>query len=342
MEQINTLGDFLQASGSQYQVFDLGRRIVPIDHVAFQQIEALSSPYPYPLQGHAFLGIVFWKSADSHFVWFLKLPLDERGLIQPAARTQFMQQVLEGLGQDPTQPLSQEQQQELASNILVFTPSQNKLATFNAKVKQTLGQSASAQYELAYQYLSGQMPSEHWQQLGLQGIADFVARLDELDHAEVLLRALAKLPEPVLQPVLSCLENQKLNDDLAGAIAAHVMDSLNNDVAPERLHSWLRGLAGHPGKAQMVCEALLAHPKLDVNSLAIIAARHWPQFERPEFALQYLEAAALQEFEVFAQLFADLVAIPSVRVNLLAQLRNPERSEALGSAIGQLFKGTIG
>jgi hypothetical protein len=52
----------------------------------------------------------------------------------------------------------------------------------------------------------------------------------------------------------------------------------------------------------------------------------------------YLEALALQPQAFFNQVFADIVAIPSLRNQLLGELRNPNRSVQLSQAIGGLFK----
>ncbi|WP_095498999.1 DUF3549 family protein [Paraferrimonas haliotis] len=339
MQAINTLSDFLETAATQFQVFDMGRRIQAIDYLAFQQIEALNSPYPYPIQGHAMMALVFWKPNEPHFVWFLKLPLDEQGLLQPAARTQFMQQVMEGLGEDPTKALSKEQQQKLANNPLIFTPSQQKLAVFNAKVKVSLGQGASPQYEMVVQYLSEQMPQDNWQQLGMQGLADFCARLEQHGNKQLLLNALPKLPDAVLDPLLGCLEHQQLDSQLATALQAIAPSDLDEASAQHKLHGVLRALAGNADCASALATQVLISPNVDINSLIIIAARHWPLMHNDDFRRAYLEAIANQSQSIFSQLFADLVAIPSIRALMLAELRNPNRSEQLSNAIGNLFKG---
>lgn len=116
MTEITTLSQFLTTAKTQFQVYDLGRRVQHIDMLAFHQIESLATPYPYPIQGHAQFAIVFWDASQQHFIWFLKLALDEQGLLSPAPRSQFIEMVLSALGQDPTQPLSNEQQEHLANN----------------------------------------------------------------------------------------------------------------------------------------------------------------------------------------------------------------------------------
>ena len=72
--------------------------------------------------------------------------------------------------------------------------------------------------------------------------------------------------------------------------------------------------------------------------------RHrWPPLARsetPRTARPVLEQLALQPTQFFNQVFAELVTLPALRNDMLAKLRDPERSEALGLAIGRLFAAT--
>ena len=102
MTEITTLSQFLSTANTQFQVYDMGRRVQSIDMMAFHQFENLASPYPYPIQGHAQFAIVFWDASQQHYIWFLKLALDERGLLSPAPRTQFIKMIIAALGRDPT------------------------------------------------------------------------------------------------------------------------------------------------------------------------------------------------------------------------------------------------
>ncbi len=66
MDSITTLSELLSAANTQYQVYDLGRRVQHIDPMAFHQIEGLQSPYPFPIQGHAQFALVFWMAVISN------------------------------------------------------------------------------------------------------------------------------------------------------------------------------------------------------------------------------------------------------------------------------------
>ena len=81
-DTISSISALLNLSDSQYCIYDIGRRVDKISIEQFEKIEAAQLPYPFPIQGHAMLAIAFWqKQSTSPYLWFVKLPLDERGLL---------------------------------------------------------------------------------------------------------------------------------------------------------------------------------------------------------------------------------------------------------------------
>ncbi|MBB1270667.1 DUF3549 family protein [Shewanella sp. SR44-3] len=343
MTEITTLSQFLTTAKTQFQVYDLGRRVQHIDAIAFHQIESLLAPYPFPIQGHAQIGLVFWQHADQPYIWFLKLPLDEQGLLSPAPRSQFIQMILDALGKDLTQELTEAQQEQFANHPFSFKPNQHKLALFNALVRQQLGQQASSQYELAAQYLSGQslvgastaveQGCNNWEQLGLQGIADVCVRVKNLDHLNSLIACFDFAPLPVQAAICQCLEHLPLEPSLAARVYQQFEQALDEHKA-----SYLAALASNPSLSIKAIKHLSQGNLLDANHLITIAARNWLALQDPDCRTIFLEALALQEQGFFNQVFADIVAIPSLRQALLLELRNPERSDTLSIAIGGLFK----
>ncbi|ABI39723.1 conserved hypothetical protein [Shewanella sp. MR-4] len=335
MTEITTLSQFLTTAKTQFQVYELGRRVQHIDMLAFHQIESLVTPYPYPIQGHAQFAIVFWNESQQHFIWFLKLPLDEQGLLSPAPRSQFIEMVLTALGQDPTQPLTDEQQDRLANNPFSFKPSQEKLAVFNALVRKQLGLSASIQYEFAVQYLSGQIAPSEWQHIGLQGLSDVCVRLGELDHEQQLLVSFDNSAIEVQIALCQCLEHLHLTEALANKLYDKFVTA-----PPEYQAYYLRALASHTELSQRALAHLQQSERLEANELISIAGRNWTVLKQELSRSIYLEALARQPQAFFNQIFADIVAIPSLRNHLLGELRNPNRSVQLSQAIGGLFKAT--
>lgn len=335
MTQITTLSQFLTTANTQFQVYDMGRRVQHIDMMAFNEIENLNSPYPSPLQGHAQFAIVFWDASQQHYIWFLKLPLDERGLLSPAPRTQFIKMIVEALGRDPAQTLSEEQQQKLANHPFAFKPSAEKLAIFNALVRKQLGDKASPQYEFAYQYISGQVKAENWQEIGLQGIADICVRSNELDHLKHLQACFEYASTEVQIAICQCLEHLTIDKKLAEIILAKL-------IAADKTIKlyYLRALASHSSLTQEAILHLAEAQLLNADALITIAARNWTVLKHDATRTIYLEALASQEQHFFNQIFADIVVIPVLRTQMLAELRNPNRSPQLSAAIGGLFKVT--
>ncbi|MFT5704104.1 MAG: hypothetical protein ACI8SK_000035 [Shewanella sp.] len=335
MTEITTLTQFLSTANTQFQVYDMGRRVQHIDMQEFQQIEELISPYPAPILGHAQFAIVFWDASQQHYIWFLKLPLDERGLLSPAPRTQFIRMIIEALGQDPTQVLSEEQQQKMANHPFSFKPTSEKLALFNALVKKQLDQKVSPQYEFAYQYLSKKVDPENWQEIGLQGVADICARADEIDHLTILINSFDFASSEVQVAVCQCLEHLVIDEKLADTILKKLL-TVDNELKPY----YLRALASDEARSAEGISHLAGQGLLDANALITIAARNWIALKDVHTRKMFLETLATQEQHFFNQIFADIVAIPVLRVQLLSDLRNPDRSEVLTTAIGGLFKVT--
>ncbi|MPY21201.1 DUF3549 family protein [Shewanella sp. YLB-07] len=333
MTEITTLSQFLSTANTQFQVYDMGRRVQSIDMMAFHQFENLASPYPYPIQGHAQFAIVFWDASQQHYIWFLKLPLDERGLLSPAPRTQFIKMIIEALGRDPTKDLTEAEQQKLANHPFAFKPSAEKLALFNALVRKQLNGKASSQYEYAYQYLSGQISADKWQQVGLQGIADISVRANELDHLQQLVNSFDYCSIEVQIALCQCFEHLTLEKSLAN----RVFEQLLSTDKQNKLY-FLRALASNEELTQQAISHIQEQGILDAEALITIAGRNWTVLKLEQTRTIFLEALASQEQHFFNQIFADIVAIPALRSLILAELRNPKRSPQLASAIGGLFK----
>ena len=80
-------------------------------------------------------------------------------------------------------------------------------------------------------------------------------------------------------------------------------------------------------------------PAGDIHILAAIAARDWEVLKDEGLAQRFVEALAQNSLgpDAFAQVMGDLLTIPGMRPPLLAQLRNPERSASLNTAVGHMF-----
>lgn len=339
-ENIATLGQLLDGAGTQWRVFDIGRHITKLDKKQFLAIEQAHIPYPYPLAGHAMLAIQFWdsKASKEPYVWFLKFPLDEQSKLLNASRDHFADMVIQALG---THITDEQADGKLNNNPYVFTPNANKLAAFNAQVKVLLKQPASQYYEHAQLYFSGKIGFDNWQTVALQGIADFAYRLNSADNLKHLQAAWSQLPVEVIQPLSAMLEHIEIPPALSELLLSYGQTALNNKDTLAATAS-LRAISSAQAKglsAQLVDCALNSPLKQDSDILLTIAGRCFKQLEEPERLHIFMDNCAQHQTipELFPSIFADLVAIPTIRPHLLGLLRKQNRSETLARAIGRLF-----
>ncbi|MDN3651580.1 DUF3549 family protein [Thalassotalea ponticola] len=349
-DTIDTISELLKLSNAQYRVYDIGRKVTKISKQEFNNIEQAMQPYPYPISGHAMFALVFWQqSPTAPYIWFVKLPLDERGLLNQAARNHYLAIIIEALGGDLSQDPSEKQEELLKANPYNFTPSQYKLASLNALVKRDLKQPSSQYYEQCQWYLSGDQGWDAWQSVAVQGLCDFAARIDDGNNSQTLSTALAHLPPQVLSPLCSALENQRLPFALLQRIVSLAEQQLTaiaaaKDGEPgayQRLGDLLRAVsqhADHPHVVALADQVLMSNCVKDLNTLLLFTAKAWPLLADEQRLLTYLEAVCAHHTQaVFNAVFQDLVAIPLTRIHVLQCLRSPQRSDELINAIGALL-----
>ncbi|KZW99689.1 hypothetical protein JL49_15755 [Pseudoalteromonas luteoviolacea] len=337
--QISTLGELLTSAGTQWRVYDIGRRITKIDKKQFAQIENTQVPYPYPLGNHALIAIQFWdiQATLDPYVWFLKFPLDEQSKLIIASRDHFASMVLDALG---TQLTGEAAQGKLDNNPYVYTPNANKLAAFNALMKCELKRSASQYYETVEQYFTY---TEHqdWQSLALQGLADFAMRLEHGENQANLISRWSSLPEQVQSPLAAMLEHVAISTELTEHLQAQLYKHITQQQLSGSVHCF-RAISGSHGLgliAQSVDHLLSSELAEQADVLLTIAGRGWETLTEPERLYTFMDKAAhnTQIDGLFESIFTDLVAIPILRPHVLGLLRAQNRSDTLSRAIGRLF-----
>ncbi|MBD3670124.1 MAG: DUF3549 family protein [Gammaproteobacteria bacterium] len=345
MSTITSLLDFFEQSNIRCRIFDMGRRVVPLGKQAFGQFEQGKATYPYPLQNQAWLGLLCWPGDDTarHFIWFLRLPLDETGHVSYAARDDLLSRLAQmaesGLSGDD----SEEVQQPLEENPYGFKPTEDRMAVFHAKALKALGLPPSKFYEHARDYFDGKTGFDQWAFVGMQGIADLAARVDEEDNAQCLAKAVPGLPEAPFEALAKCLENEPIPTVLSEAIAAHMNNELNKDAPnPTLLSLGLRALALAPAQGlrrELMQNILKSSLASDINILVAISGRSWEDLLDKDLRKLYLEALAnnAEGQAVFNRVLVDLFFIDGMREPIMTSLRDPERSDTLASAIGKFF-----
>ncbi|AAZ25512.1 DUF3549 family protein [Colwellia psychrerythraea] len=341
---IATLSELLKLSGSQYRLYDIGRLVSELPKEQFEKVELNQLPYPTPTQGCACIAIAFWQKQSSQpYLWLLKLPLDERGLLNQGARNHFIAIIVEALGADLTQETSKKQEELLSSNPYLFTPAQYKLASLNSKIKVDLKQQPSAYFSPFREYLSHGSDWGNWQGVGVQGITDFIARIKHDNHSELLLNALPHLPDEVLSPVCSALENEQYPVVLIDALVSALENALiipDNSVKTMQL---LRSLAANSDHTHVrkVVGQLLSNQEVSSELLITLSGRCWQALADEKMLMCYFEhLLSNNNLPLFSSIFKDLVTIPLIRPVAFQCIRSEDRSPALAQAIGQLLSQT--
>ena len=147
MQPMDTLSDLLQHLQGHYRIYDMGCRLSKLSTADFKAFEEGQKPYSSPWLRHAWVGILLWSTqtpefgASSPTIWFLKLPLDERGLLIQAARDEFLNQLLETMGTKMLdQQVAADWAEQLKHSNLAFTPDPARMAAFHAQASLILEQ----------------------------------------------------------------------------------------------------------------------------------------------------------------------------------------------------------
>ena len=342
---MQSLNDFLQQVGFNFIVYDMGRRIVRLTPQQFNQFENANIAYPTPLQQHAWLGIIGWAMDDKtqHFIWFIKLPLDELGKINPLARDELLRYLIEQLGQ---QLLINEENTtaEIEPSALPhgFTPGEETMAIFHAKAAQHLGQPASRFYDHTRQYLSGTQGYDQWAFVGMQGLADVIARLNQQDNQKLLQQAVPHLPIQPFCQICRFLEHENISPQLAEIIINRSNNETDSNNYRNSIVSAIRAIAGCTDqdlRQSFIRKILTGDLGSDIEILAAISGRCWNDLKDEELCRLFLNNLAINDNgqSGFTHLLMDLLMIPGMRESIMKGLRDPERSQELAQAMGQFF-----
>ena len=344
--QITTLSEFLHHSGAKYSVFDMGRRVTKLCSDQFFNFESARQAYPYPLQKSALFGVIFWSPTlpDKHYIWFLKFPLDEQGLLVQAARDEFLSMLLERVGGSMLAATGNEDIEDILSDSpYTFTPLEEKLAAFNSKANKSLGRQASSYYHNALNYFIGEKDLNDWQSLGIQGVADLAERLNEGEDTRRLIEVLPKLPEKPFMVLCSFLEHVEPTVGIAEALAQQIEYELEQkEPNIEKICACLRAASNCPARAlleQIVIKTLKNDCSKKIEILAVISGRLWQLLENSQICTLFVEQLAENDadYSGFSQLLADAMFMPGLREHIMKALQCPKRSDTLSKKVGEMF-----
>lgn len=346
--KITTISEFLKHSGARYRLFDMARRVVKISNEDFVEIELTHQPYPYPLQKAAHFGVLFWNPdlADKHYVWFLKFPLDEQGLIIQAARDEFLVMLLDRVGQCMLAANEGDKiEGALKDSPYTFTPREDKMAAFNAQASFSLGVTPSQYYQPALAYFTGQTDVDAWQSLAMQGVADVAIRLSKDKKSSIVVaKQLAALPDHPFTVLSGFLENTVPDISLVEHLSQKLTTLLQAEQANiTNIACCLRAVSNSTASGlieQMVMQTL-NHDQIgkQIEILATISGRLWLTLKQSAICPLFLERLAENEAgnAGFSQLLADAMYLPDMREPIMIALRSPDRSQALSLCVGDMF-----
>lgn len=334
---INTISEFMLHAGTDYRVYDMGRGIESLDSQKFMDVENNLMPVPCPRAGFCWFGIVFWNKRLSHeqYIWFVKLPIDERSLLVQAARNQFLEAVIQALGSELEK--NAEQGGKLPDNPFIFTPSQQQLADFNAIIRRDLVLSARLGLSKAIAY--AKHPDMHtWQDLALQDMSDLASHVARKDIAHALQKNINKLPVQVLTALCSSLENTNYDELLTDKL----IELYKTAEYAEIQHMVLRGLKGSTCKNKVgdFISELLENGQPDAECLVIIAGRHFRLLSDASLLVKYWAKLVDLDpsYQLFRGIYADLVQVPETRIGILTLMRRTDLPKPIALAVASLYQ----
>lgn len=341
MQPINSLHDFFQRSGAEVRLYHLGRRVEPCALETLAAFEAGDLAWPAPWQGTARLAMVFrLGDMQDPLIWFLALPLDEQGHLDPAPRDAFVQRLLETLGRS-VQGLGRAEGAQIDNlmkdNPLAFSPSLPFQAVLHARASRDAGLPASEHLEPAEAYLTGQQAID-WRALGLQGLADLVVRMDAATSRALAAR-LDALPGEVLVSLCYCLEHVDIDAELARALRRRG-EAAGADGDIETFCACVRAMGGaSTDEAGAWFDVLLDDPDAcGPDLLAAMAGRGWHHLEDAERLPRFLTRLAETPGADFTAVARDLALIPRLRLPVLMTLREAEADSAIGRRLAGLSR----
>ncbi len=345
-DKLDSISQFLKLGEFEYRIYDLGRKLTLLPNDLFQRIEDQSKLYPYPFQQKAWLVLLFWSEADKAepTIWFLQFPIDELGYLKLASRDAFMQELLVHIGSNlQAQQSGQQMQDSLKESAFAFKPRQDRLAIFHAFATVELKQQPSQYYQPTQAYLKGKLGYEQWEFLGLQGIADIIARLHLDNNEDLLSKALSKLPIPPLISFAENLEHTAVGAELSLALKQRLQQELaTQEVNAQLVAALIRALSSSKEEAtrqQVLKQILIMDVAKEIEVIAAIAGRAWQDITQKELLPLFIQALAHQEQDAFNVILIDIMGIPEMRNPVLKVLRSPERTALLSKRIGGFFAG---
>jgi hypothetical protein len=351
MNKIESLSDLFDMVGCDVSYYDLGRNITKITPQQAIQFDRKQQAYPFPFRQHAWLACLLTSkdtakkdSANAGVIWFVKLPLDEAGCLNLGTRDHFIKSIVDKiLHKGEAAGLSE----ALEDNPYVFKPDQERMASFHAILGKDLHKAPSHYFDDVVKHLSSDLnkQDDSWQTLGLQGIAELAARVNEDTYQALIQKTIQHAAKPVVSALCHALEHETLSSQLQETLIAQLQTE--QDALMQA--SYLRALS----RAELNNTLLLPLFGLlgsltecqdnDLHPIAALAAKcpHWLG-QNPQLLRIIMEKLAHREdgYIAFRQIAAELSQHPEAKQPLWSLLRSGHVSPKLAQAVSYLFTQT--
>lgn len=350
MNKIESLSDLFDMVECDVNYYDLGRHITKITPQQAIQFDRKQQAYPFPFRQHAWLACLLKKKqseadlAADTVIWFLKLPLDEAGCLNLGTRDHFIKSIVDKiLHKGEAEGLSE----ALEDSPYAFKPDQERMASFHAILGKDLRQAPSAYFQDVVDYLSSDSsePSEKWQTLGLQGIAELAARVNDEKYKALINKALPLAAPPLISALCHALEHEVLPVTLQHTL----IECLQTKQDPLLQASYLRALSRSELDDTLLLPLFGLLGSLtechddDLHPIAALAAKcpHWLG-HNPQLLRIIMEKLAHREdgYIAFKQIAAELSQHPETKHPLWDLLKSGHVSPNLAQAVGYLFTQT--
>lgn len=330
-----SLAGFLDMTQARYRLFDLSTHLRKLPG---QTLHALDSgePYPHPHLGYGWLVIFLWNETltEQNSLWFLKLPLDEQGILPAAVHSDLVNRLYQAL----QTPDAEERQRLLTDHPYQFSPDPEKMAALHAQATLTLGLPPSDYLTPVRAFYLDGTPDNDWTGLGLQGIADLVMRADSAE-LNALCSHLTELETKPRTALLKQLEHQNLPTASVEALVK-LAESASADDDALRVEA-LR--AGANSAAFRLFEPLiqqeLGNQRASLEFVLTVLTRYSSLLEDLSLTVQALDRLAkLADADGFARVITNLAMQPGMNGIIPKVLGRTDLTEALGHALGRLIQ----
>lgn len=351
MNKIESLSDLFDMVGCDVSYYDLGRNITKITPQQAIQFDHKQQAYPFPFRQHAWLACLLTSkdtakkdSANAGVIWFVKLPLDEAGCLNLGTRDHFIKSIVDKiLHKGEEAGLSE----ALEDNPYVFKPDQERMASFHAILGKDLHKAPSHYFDDVLKHLSSDVnkQDDSWQTLGLQGIAELAARVNEDTYQALIQKAIQHAAKPVVSALCHALEHETLSSQLQETLIAQLQTE--QDALMQA--SYLRALSRADLNNTLLLPlfgclgSLTECQDNDLHPIAALAAKcpHWLG-QNPQLLRIIMEKLAHREdgYIAFRQIAAELSQHPEAKQPLWTLLRSGHVSPKLAQAVSYLFTQT--